>query len=142
TLTGAGWLLALLPLLLLGVMLTYLVVTGGGLNELAGPPVEQVFIERVALPEPGLIRVEVVNDGPQAVTIPQVQVDDAYFWFEADPSTTLPRLGRATFTIPYHWVEGETHAIVLASSLGALFEAEVPVAVAEPSFSLRLFLLF
>jgi len=29
-LTGAGWLLALIPLLLLGLILTYLVITGGG----------------------------------------------------------------------------------------------------------------
>ena len=78
-------------------------VTGGGLTELAGPPVEQVAVERVILPEPGIIRVEVVNDGPQEVTIPQVIVDDAYFMFEANPSTTIPRLGRSSFTIYYPW---------------------------------------
>lgn len=139
---GAFWLLALVPLLLLGVVLTYLVVTGGGLTELAGPPVEQVSIQRVTLPEPGVIRIEVVNDGPQTVTIPQVLVDDAYFGFEASPSTTIPRLGRATFTVYYPWVEEETHAIALVSSLGMLFEGEVPVAVETPSFSFRLFLLF
>ena len=36
--TGAGWLLALIPLLLLGVILTYIVITGGGLSQMAGPP--------------------------------------------------------------------------------------------------------
>lgn len=139
---GAFWLLALVPLLLLGVVLTYLVVTGGGLTELAGPPVEQVFIRRVTLPQPGIISVEVVNDGPQEVTVAQVQVDDAYFGFEVDPSSTIPRLGRATFTISYPWVEEESHAIALVSSLGALFEAEVSVAVQAPTFSRHLFLLF
>jgi enoyl-CoA hydratase/carnithine racemase len=39
------------------------VVTGGGLTELAGPPIEQVKIERLTLPQPGVIQVEVVNDG-------------------------------------------------------------------------------
>ena len=82
--SGAAWVLALVPLILLGLVLTYLVVTGGGLTELAGPPVEQVSIQRITLPEPGIIRVEVVNDGPQEVTIPQVQVDDAYFMFKAE----------------------------------------------------------
>jgi hypothetical protein len=102
--SGAIWVLALIPLILLGLLIAYLVATGGGLTELAGPPVEQVTIERITLPEPGVIKVEVVNDGPQTVTIPQVLVDEAYWSFTADPSNTIPRLGRATFTIPYPWV--------------------------------------
>ena len=32
-------------------------------------------IERIRLPEPGIIKVQVVNDGPHAVTIPQVLVE-------------------------------------------------------------------
>jgi zinc transporter ZupT len=141
-LSGVAWLLALVPLVLLGVVLTYLVVTGGGLTELAGPPVEQVAVERVILPEPGIIRVEVVNDGPQEVTIPQVIVDDAYFMFEANPSTTIPRLGRSSFTIYYPWVAEEAHAIVFITSLGTTFAAEVPVAVQTPQSTPGLFLQF
>lgn len=140
--SGSAWLLALIPLLLLGVVLTYLVVTGGGLTDLAGPPVEQIAIERVTLPQPGIIQIEVINDGPQTITIPQVQVDDAYFGFIAEPSNTIPRLGRATFTIPYPWVEGETHHIALVTSLGMLFEGEVGVAVQTPAPSLSLFVRF
>jgi zinc transporter ZupT len=140
--SGSAWLLALIPLLLLGVVLTYLVVTGGGLADLAGPPVEQIAIERVTLPQPGIIQIEVINDGPQTITIPQVQVDDAYFGFIAEPSNTIPRLGRATFTIPYPWVEGETHHIALVTSLGMLFEGEVGVAVQTPAPSLSLFVRF
>lgn len=141
-LSGAAWLLALVPLILLGVVLTYLVATGGGLTELAGPPVEQVTVQRIILPEPGIIQLEVVNDGPQSVTIPQVQVDDAYFMFEASPSTTIPRLGRAVFTIYYPWVEAESHLIVLVSSLGTLFEAALPVAVQSPQLSSNLLVQF
>lgn len=140
--SGAIWLLAIIPFILLAIILTLIVVTGGGLTELAGPPVEQVAIERVVLPEPGIIRVEVVNDGPQDVTIPQVIVDDAYFMFEAEPSTTISRLGRATFTIYYPWVEEETHMVVLITSLGTTFEAEIPVAVLTPQFSASLFVQF
>ncbi|MEP7294484.1 MAG: metal transporter, partial [Chloroflexota bacterium] len=51
--SGAAWALALVPLILLGVVLAYLVATNGGLTELAGPPVEQVSIQRITLPEPG-----------------------------------------------------------------------------------------
>ncbi len=140
--SGAVWLLALVPLILLGIVLAYLVATGGGLTELSGPPVEHVSVERVTLPEPGIIRLDVVNDGPQDVTIPQIIVDDAFFMFEAEPSTTIPRLGRSTFTIYYPWVEEEAHAIVLLTSIGTTFEASVPVAVETPQFSARLFLQF
>jgi ZIP family zinc transporter len=141
-LSGWAWLLALVPLVLLGLLLTYLVVTGGGLTELVGPPVEQITIQRVTLPEPGVIQVEVINDGPMTVTIPQIQVDEAYFGFTAEPSNTIQRLGRAVFTIPYPWVEEETHHIALVSALGALFEGEVGVAVETPAPSGNLFMQF
>jgi zinc transporter ZupT len=141
-LASFGWLLALVPLILLGVVLMLLVVTGGGLTELAGPPLETVTLERITLPESGIIQVEVVNGGPQEVTIPQVLVDDAYFSFTAEPSTTLPRLGRATYTVYYPWVAEETHAIVLITSLGTTFEGEVGVAVQTPQISANLFAQF
>jgi zinc transporter, ZIP family len=139
TLAGFGWLLALIPLLLLGILLAYIVLTGGGLKELAGPPFEQVAIQRVTLPEPGLIKLEVINDGPQAVTIPQVLIDEAYWQFTAQPSTTIPRLGTATFTIPYPWVAEEAHTITLISSIGTTFAGAVPVAVKTPEPSRDLF---
>jgi zinc transporter, ZIP family len=142
SLSGWTWLLALIPLILLGLMMTYLVVTGGGLTELAGPPVEQIAIERITLPQPGIIQVEVINDGPGEITIPQILIDDAYFGFTAEPSNTLPRLGRATFTIPYPWVAEETHHVMLLTSLGTIFEGEVAVAVETPAPSVNLFVQF
>ena len=140
--SAVAWVLALVPLILLGMVLSYLVATNGGLTELSGPPVEQVVIQRVTLPEPGIIQVEVVNDGPQEITIPQVQVDDAYFRFEASPSTTIPRLSEATFTIYYPWVAEEAHNIVLVSSIGTLFPAQVLAAVETPKPSNQLFVQF
>ena len=137
-----AWVFALVPLLLLGVVLAYIVVTGGGLRELAGPPVESLKIERITLPAPDIIKIEVVNDGPQAITIPQVLVDDAFWQFSATPSTTIPRLGRATYTVPYPWVSEEAHAIQLISSLGTVFAGEIPVAVLAPKFDFDLFLRF
>lgn len=137
--SGAFWLLALVPLLLLGIVLAYLVITGGGLADLAGPPVEQIAVERITLPQPGVIEMRVVNDGPQAVTIAQVIVDDAYWAFNAEPGATIPRLGQATITIPYPWVYEEAHAIVLVTELGGTFDAEIPVAVETPRPSLSLF---
>lgn len=138
-LNGFGWALALVPLLLLGMVLAYLVATGGGLKELAGPPVEHLNIQRITLPLPGLIKVEVVNDGPQTVTVPQVLVDDAYWEFSAEPSNTIPRLGKATFTIPYPWVKEEAHRVALITNIGTTFEQEIPVAVETPTLSIQLF---
>ena len=141
-LPGATWILALLPLILLGLILTSVVVTGGGLRELSGPPVEQAKIERILLPQPGAIDVEVVNDGPQDITIAQVQVDDAYWTFTAEPGNTIPRLGRATFHIPYPWVKDETHVVRLVTGLGATIDGEIPVAVESPQMTPALFLRF
>lgn len=139
---GIAWSLALVPLILLGIIAALIVTTEGGLSELSGPPIEQVSIQRIILPEPGRIVVEVVNDGPQDVTIPQVLVDEAYWQFTAEPSTTIPRFGRATFTIPYPWVAEEAHEVVLVTQLGATFAGEIAVAVESPTPSTDLFARF
>jgi zinc transporter ZupT len=134
-LSGPVWGLALLPLLVLGVVLSYIVVTGGGLSDLSGPPVEQVKVQRISLPRPGLIQVEMINDGPQAVTIAQVAVDGAYWTFKAEPSNTLARFERATFSIPYPWVKDETHVVQLVTRLGATVDAVITAAVESPRLS-------
>jgi zinc transporter ZupT len=131
-----------LPLVLLGLILGYIVMTGAGMNELTGPPVEQLMIERITLPAPGEIRVTVVNDGPGPVSVAQVAVDDAYWSFTASPSTTIPRLESAIFTIPYPWVREESHVVKLVTSLGMTIEGEIPVAVLSPQPSPLLFLRF
>jgi zinc transporter, ZIP family len=141
-LSGIAWALALVPLLLLGIIGALIVSTEGGLSELSGPPVENISIQRITLPQAGQIVVEIVNDGPQEVTIPQVTVDEAYWAFTAEPSTTIPRFGQATFTIPYPWVEEEAHQIVLITSIGTTFADEIPVAVETPQPTLNLFLRF
>ena len=138
-LSGIAWALALVPLILLGIIAALIVTTEGGLSELSGPPVEQISIQQIILPEPGRIVVKVVNDGPQDVTIPQVLVDEAYWQFMAEPSTTIPRFGQATFTISYPWVQEEAHEVVLITELGGTFASEIAVAVETPEPSVDLF---
>jgi zinc transporter ZupT len=140
--SGSAWGLALIPLILLGLVLSYIVVTGGGLQDLAGPPVEQVKVQRVTLPQQGIIKAEIVNDGPQDVTIAQVIVDDAYWQFTAAPSNIIPRFGRATFTIPYPWIQNEAHAILFLTNIGTTFAADVPVAVETPQMDMALLVRF
>jgi zinc transporter, ZIP family len=128
-------LLGLLPLLGLGVLLAFVVLNGAGVGREDAPPVEDLSVQRVALPTGSEFVLSVRNGGPQPVTLSQVVVNDALWDFEAEPGNTVPPLGSATVTIPYSWVEGEAYEIVLISSTGTTFDAEVPVAVLTPQFS-------
>lgn len=124
--------LGLLPLILLAGVLALIVATDAGLGERRTPPIETLSVQRITLPAPDEIELSVVNDGPDAITIAQVMVDDAYWQFALDGSNTLGRLDSTTIRIPYPWVEGEAHAIAIVSSTGVVFPAEVPVAVESP----------
>jgi zinc transporter ZupT len=124
--------LGLLPLVLLAGVLALIVVTDAGLGDRTAPPIEELNVQRITLPEPGRIVLDVVNDGPDPITIAQVLVDDAYWSHEIDGDRTLGRMDSATVTIPYPWVEGEAHAIALVSETGVVFDAEVPVALESP----------
>ncbi len=96
----------------------------------------------MALPAPNEVIVEVINSGPDPVTIAQVLVDDAYWTFSIDRGPELARLASATIKIPYPWVQGEAHTIMLVTSTGTLFQAAIPVAVSTPTIDLRAFLNF
>ncbi|MDQ3167153.1 MAG: metal transporter [Chloroflexota bacterium] len=125
-------LLALLPLVLLGGVLALIVKTDAGLGERAVPPIETLNVQQVRLPEPGVIELEIVNDGPDPITIAQVLVDEAYWQYEIDPGQTLERRDSATITIPYPWVQDEAHGIAMISETGVVFEAAIPVAIESP----------
>jgi zinc transporter ZupT len=105
------------------------------------PPVEELTFDRVTL-EPNLIRVDVVNGGPDPVTVAQVMVDEGYWAFAIEPGATVPRLGRASIVVPYPWVQFETHQITLLSSTGLTFSHEIAVATATPKPDARFFGVF
>jgi len=132
----------LIPLALLAAFVILFLRFGPlGVFEAAFPPVEKLTIDRVTL-RPGEMIVAVTNGGPQEVTVAQVLVDDAYWAHEIRPDRTIPRLGRATITIPYPWVEGEPHAIKLLTSTGLTIEHEVAVATETPQADARYLLTF
>jgi hypothetical protein len=137
---GAGVALwALIPLLLLAALLAVIVVTGAGLGARTAPPIEELTIDRITLPAPDQIVVEITNGGADPVTIAQVQVDDAYWAFTISPDRTIPRLGQATVTLPYPWVQDEAHLVKLVSSNGVTFEGEIAVATQTPEPDLATF---
>jgi zinc transporter ZupT len=131
-------LLPLLPLALLAVLLV-VITRWGPAEALRGdgyPPIERLSFQRVTL-EPGFIVASMFNDGPDAVTIAQVQIDDAFWMFTADAGVALGHLGRTTLRIPYPWVHGETHLVKVLTSTGTAFEHEIAVAVETPTPSMR-----
>jgi len=131
------WVWGLLPLLLLAVLVAVLVRFGPlGVFQAVVPPLEELTINRVKL-EPGRFVIHVTNGGPEPVTIAQVLVDEAYWQFEMSPAGTVPRLGTATITLAYPWVEGEAHHLKLLSSTGTPFEHTVDVATASPRVDAR-----
>lgn len=95
------------------------------------PPVEGLTIEQVVIDQDGL-RLRVRAEGSQALSVAQVQVDGAYWRFSQTPPGPLERLRTAWITIPYPWVQGESHHIVLLSNTGTAFEHTIDVAVPTP----------
>jgi zinc transporter ZupT len=136
------WIAALAPLLLLGGLVALIVFTapGDGLRAPNAPPVERLNITRAQLRTDGIV-LDVINDGPDRVTIAQVVVDDAYWAFTAD-KPVLDHLGRTSVHIPYPWVEGEAHLVKLLTSTGTAFEHEIPVALLTPQPDSRYLLTF
>ena len=135
--------LALLPLGLLAGLLGVL-AWSGWLDTMWGerfPPVEKLAFQRVELRPEGIVAT-VLNDGPDPVTVAQVQVDDAYWSFTVEPAATLSHLRRATLSIPYPWVEGDAHVVRVVTSTGVTFDHEVAVAVETPTPGLRYFAVF
>jgi zinc transporter ZupT len=127
------WLLAIFPLLIL----ILLIALFGLLNPLAFfsdafPPLEELSVQRITFPQEGQIELQLINGGPDPVTIAQVLVDDAYWQFTIDPDNTLSRLERATIHLSYPWVYDEPLAFRLITATGITFDAEVDVAVLAP----------
>jgi zinc transporter ZupT len=132
---GAGlppWALGVIPLLLIVVAIGGFALLGGpGLGERSGPPVEEVAVEQTVL-RPGKIELTLRNDGPDAVEVAQVAVNDAYAPFAVEGSREIGRLGSTTLNVAYPWVEGEAIEIFVLTSAGGTIEASVPVAAETP----------
>ena len=133
-----AWVLGLLPLLLIVLALgAFALLDGPGLGERRGPPVEELAVERTKL-TPDVIELTVRNDGPDAVTVAQAVVNDAFAQFSGAESP-IGRLETATVRIQQPWIEGEAYEIALITSSGGTIVHEVPVAVASPANDLSFF---
>jgi zinc transporter, ZIP family len=121
-----------LPLVVLAAAIAWVIAADplSSLNN-GAPPVEAITFERTILDDTG-IAVLVRGGGSEAMTIAQVQVDDAYWSFTMDPPGPLQRGATAWIQLPYPWVLGEAHRVNLVTNTGATFEHEIAVAVPTP----------
>ena len=135
-----SWLLGLAPLVLIVVALgAFAALDGPGLGDRRGPPAEELAVERTVL-EPGVIGLSVRNDGPDAVTVAQAIVNDAFVQFDGVDGQ-IGRLETAKVRVRQPWVEGEAYEIALLTSAGGTIVHEVPVAVETPATDLSFFAL-
>ncbi|AII11220.1 ZIP family metal transporter [Rhodococcus opacus] len=131
TTRNRAWMSAVGATLLLGAALLLLALVGGKtLPERAGPPIEQLAVERTEL-VPGYIDVTVRNTGPDPVQVAQVFVNDAYVDLTGGEQP-IPRLGTAMLRLDYPWQEGQPYLLSLLTSTGLVIEHEIPVAATTP----------
>ena len=127
-----AWLLGLVPLLLvIGAVGLFAALGGPGLGDRRGPPAEALAVERTVL-TPGVIELSVRNDGPDAVSVAQATVNDAFAQFSG-AEQPIGRLETATVRVQQPWIEGEAYSVALLTSSGGTIAHEIPVAVETPA---------
>jgi zinc transporter, ZIP family len=125
------------PLVLLaGVIALFVFTSGAGLNINPAAPIETVQFGRTVL-TPGKIELSVRNTSPQAITVAQVNVNDAFWPYTISPSQEIPRLGNAKLTLDYPWVQGEAYEISILSSNSIPFATSIEVATATARTTAR-----
>ncbi|WP_120520323.1 ZIP family metal transporter [Arthrobacter celericrescens] len=127
------WLLGLAPLTLIAVLLgLFSLLNGPGLASLGQgvPPKEEVAVENIRL-SPGQIELTVRNEGPDPVSIAQVNVSDYYAAFTQTAPTMAP-MQSSTLTVSYHWVDGDPYEVALVTSVGGKITAVIDAAAPSP----------
>ena len=133
-----AWLLGLVPLLLIVAAVGSFVALGGpGLGERRGPPAEELAVEKTVL-KPGTIELTLRNDGPDAVSVAQAQVNDSFVQF-AGAEQPVGRLESTTVRLQQPWIEGESYEVALITSSGATIAHAIDAAVETPATDLSFF---
>lgn len=129
---GRTALMVAAPLLLLAAVIALFIATGGaGLDITPAAPVESLQFSRTVL-KPDRIEIHIRNTSPKAITISQVNVNDAIWPFALSTGREIPRLGSATLTLDYPWVQAESYAITAFSGNSVAFNTAVGVATETP----------
>ncbi|MFC7213511.1 ZIP family metal transporter [Saliphagus sp. GCM10025334] len=114
-----SWVVAVLPLVLLALVIGAFVLTSPLAGVQSGEPLPDLTITHTTLPSEDTIVLHVTNNGPDAVTISQVLINDAYWNFEVEGAggdQTLAPMESAQVVVPYHWQPGwDIHTALVAS---------------------------
>jgi zinc transporter ZupT len=127
----------LLPLAVLAGGIALFVALGAPGLERPGIPAEELVVDRTVL-RPGEIQLHVRNDGPDAVAIEQVIVNDGYVGF-SQTDESLGRLEAGEVQVRYPWIEGEAYELVLVTSTGGTIDASIEVATETPASDLSFY---
>jgi zinc transporter ZupT len=127
-----AWVIGLGPLALVALLVAALFAFGLPDSGRERVPIEALAVERTVL-RPGEIQLHLRNDGPDAVRIAQVVVNDAYVPGASISPAEVGRLGSATVHIPYDWIQGEAYEVSLVTSTGGTVSAPIEVAQETPS---------
>ena len=132
-----AWLAGLAPLVLLALAIGLFVALDAPGLQRTGVPAEELAVERTVL-RPGEIELHVTNDGPDAVRVRQVIVNDGFADF-TQTDAELGRLARGRVDVRYPWVEGEAYELVLLTATGATIDHSIEAAAESPSADLGFF---
>ncbi|MBK8461324.1 MAG: ZIP family metal transporter [Micropruina sp.] len=126
------WFLGLAPLILSAIVLGLLsLAQAPGLARLGDvPPREEVAIESVRL-SAGQIELVARNEGPDPVSIAQVNVSD-YFAAFTQSRAVIDPLQATTIKVTYDWVEGDPYEIALITSAGGKILVAIAAAARSP----------
>ena len=133
------WASAVLPIVLLGLVLGVFVFTSPLAGVQSGEPLPDVAITHATLPDDETIVLNVMNNGPEPVTISQVLVDEAYWDFQVKGTggdDTLAPMESAQVVVPYHWNPGWDVETALVLSDGTTFDHTIVAPSLSPGFSL------
>jgi zinc transporter ZupT len=112
--------------LLLGIIGIFVATDGAGLNVEPAAPIETLAFERTVL-KPGKIELHVRNTSAEAITISQININDA-IWPYAISDAEIPRLSSRVITLDYPWVEAQAYNISIFTSSSIAFTTLIDVA--------------
>jgi zinc transporter, ZIP family len=128
------WLAGVAPLAVLAVAIgLFVLLDAPGLNRI-GVPQEKLSVERTVL-KPGEIQLHVRNEGPDAVRVRQVIVNDGFAPF-TQSNGEIGRLGGSEIDVDYPWIEGEDYEVRLLTATGVTIDHTITAATETPGADL------
>lgn len=119
---------ALVPLVLAGVLVVFIIGSGSSLLLPNSVILPEIIIEKIEFTDSQILA-SVRNTGHIDVTIAQADVNDRIQPSAAEPDASLGRLESALVRIPYEWNTGEPYEIGITLGDGTRFAKMVDAAV-------------